>query len=96
VDFEIVLVVKVLVVDLSAGDDVDFTVTVFELPVTVFLVVEEDVWWVVEVGDFEDEVFVESVEAFVAPLAEEVVEVETGHSRGGLESYPVRILFTAE
>lgn len=95
-DFEIVSVVKVLeedlevvlfpggLVDLLACDDVDFVVVAFELLLAV------------EVVDFEDEVFAENTEVFVALLAEEVVEVAGGHSRGGFESYPVRILFTAE
>jgi hypothetical protein len=100
VDFEIVSVVKVLeedsevvlfldgLVDLLACDDVDFVVVAFELLVTAFLAVD--------VEDFEDEVFAENTEVFVALLAEEVVEVAGGHTRGGFESYPVRILFTAE
>jgi hypothetical protein len=98
-DFEIIFVVKVLgedlevvlflggLVDLLACDDVDFVVAIFELLVTALAV---------DVGDFEDEIFVESVEVFVELLGEEAAEVEGGHSRGGFESYPVRILFTAE
>jgi len=42
-----------------------------------------------------DEVFVDSVVAFVVLLTEEEV-VGIGHKRGCLESYPVRMLFTAD
>ena len=98
-DFEIIFVVKALEGDLEVvlflGGlvdllvcDIDFVAVVFELLVTVFLAVD--------VGDLEDEVFAENTEVFVALLAEEVVEVAGGHSRGGFESYPVRILFAAE
>jgi hypothetical protein len=99
VDFEIIFVVKVLKGDLEVvlflGGlvdllvcDIDSVAVVFELLVTVFLAVD--------VGDLEDEVFAENTEVFVALFAEEVVEVAGGHSRGGFESYPVRILFAAE
>jgi hypothetical protein len=100
VNFEIVFVVKVLVedlevvvfpadsVDLLACDDVDFELAVFEL-----LVVD---CFVVEVDDFDSEVYVETMELRVALLAEEMAEVGGGHSCGGLESYRVRMLFTAE
>jgi hypothetical protein len=100
VDFKIIFVVKVLeedlevvlflgsLVDLLVCDDIDIVAVVFELLATVFLAVD--------VGDLEDEVFAENTEAFVALLAEEVVEVAGGHSRGGFESYPARILLAAE
>jgi len=100
VNFEIIFVVKVLevglevvlflggLVDLLVCDDIDVVAKVFELLVTVVLAVD--------VGDLEDEVFAENTEVFVALLAEEVIEVAGGHSRGGFESYPVRILFAAE
>jgi len=44
----------------------------------------------------EDKVLVESVIAFIVLLTEEVVDLGAGHNRGGLESYPTRMLFTAD
>jgi hypothetical protein len=53
-------------------------------------VVTEEIVWRLEV----DEVVVESVDVVIVLLAEVVLGTEAAHKRGGLESYPLRILFT--
>jgi hypothetical protein len=87
------LVVKVVLVEEVAWWLVD-TSDVLETEDKVF---DDAVWWLVDrvdVVEKEVEVFVElCVVLFVEDL---VVEVGAGHNRGGLESYAVRIPFTAE
>ena len=83
-DLEVDLFFLADLVDLLACDEVVFVIEVFKVLVVDVDVLVEDVlmevvWWLVEVDDFEDEVFSEDV--FVVLLTEEVVEIEAGHNR---------------
>lgn len=81
--------------DMLVCDDTDF-IEVFDVLAVEVLEVEVT-WWLVSLEDVEDgdeDVF---VEVFVVLLAADFeVELVAGHSRGGAESYAVRIPFTAE
>lgn len=80
---DVIEVLELLMVDV-VGDEAD--------ELLVGDVVTEEIVWRLEV----DEVCVESVNVVVVLFAEVVLGLEApAHKRGGLESYPVRILFTA-